>query len=95
MLGGIFLTRDMVRTAADLTGLDPDLIMGRSRIREAAYVRFAIWHALHNHGLSYSQIGRRFGRDHSSVLEGCRRAAQSLDDPEFARLADALERAHG
>lgn len=48
-------------------------IMGSCRQKPLARARFDAWHRLRREGLSYPQIGRMFGRDHSTVVYGVQR----------------------
>lgn len=49
----------------------PD-IMGRSREAHLCRVRELIWFIAHENGVSLPQIGRVFGRDHTTILNGLR-----------------------
>ena len=43
--------------------------------------------------LSFPDIGRRFGRDHSTVMTACRRVPELMaEDTEFRRIVETLER---
>lgn len=68
-------------------------VRGRTRIPYVDGARVAAyWIARHATGMSYPQIGRQFGRDHTTILSGVRRAdALRRSDQDFAEnLFDAL-----
>jgi chromosomal replication initiation ATPase DnaA len=48
-------------------------IYGQVRSRGAALARHTAWYALMMAGYSHSEIARSFGRDHTSVIHGCKR----------------------
>lgn len=58
---------------------DPNAVFGRDRHKSAAAARRHIWMVLrHTLLMSYPEIGRVFGVDHTSVLYGVRRAEGEL-----------------
>jgi hypothetical protein len=79
--------------AADLWGVPPALVFGETRTsREAVEARFAVMHvAVKRLGISAVKTARALGRDHSTVLHGCRRAeALAADNLVFRALLDQL-----
>lgn len=74
--------RNIVATMAELNRMDIDDVIGRSRRRVHVRVRNEVWYILRTSksplrkvSPSYSQIGRWFERDHSSIVFGaCRHA---------------------
>lgn len=42
-------------------------------------------------GLSLSEVGRRFGRDRTTVAHGCRVVEERRDDPRVDRVISAIE----
>ena len=42
-------------------------------------------------GLSLSEVGRRFGRDRTTVAHGCRVVEERRDDPQVDRVICAIE----
>jgi chromosomal replication initiation ATPase DnaA len=42
-------------------------------------------------GLSYSAVGRLFGRDRTTAAHACRRVEDRRDDPAIDRMLDILE----
>jgi len=83
----------IIEDAVELTGFTPSQILGAQRARPIAYVRFAIAHvARRNTGQSLPEIGRRLGRDHTTILNGLARAKGLVDkDANFAWLVNELE----
>lgn len=77
--------RNIVATISELNRQDMDDVIGRSRRRVHVRVRNEVWYMLKtgNSPLrkmspSYMQIGRWFGRDHSSIVFGaCRHALEN------------------
>lgn len=58
------------------------LLKGK-RTHDLTHVRRALWSALREQGWSYGQIGRRCGRDHSTVVHGIDRYHVTAHKPEF------------
>ena len=54
------------------TGVRLADIMGRSRLAYLCRIRELIWFIAHENGASLAQIGRVFGRDHTTVMSGIR-----------------------
>lgn len=54
------------------TGLRMPDIMGRSRMAHLCRARELMWFIAHENGASLPQIGRVFGRDHTTILHGIR-----------------------
>ncbi len=55
--------------ACDVTGVAREELLSRSRMRRITGARTEVWIALRAEGLTTLQIGRAFGRDHSTVVE--------------------------
>ena len=63
-----------LEAAAAVTGIDKRTIAGRRKGVEPSYARHLAMYLAHYDGdLNKSEIGRLFGRDHSSVVMGVRR----------------------
>lgn len=62
-------------------------VIGRARERHITAVRHFIWSELYAQGYSFPEIGREFGRDHTTVLAGVRR--------HNARLAGEIDKRAG
>jgi hypothetical protein len=68
--------------SADLTGGDHK--------RATTTARHAAMYLLRDFGMSFPEIGRIFGRDHTTVMAACRRTAAKVDlDPVFAAQVDS------
>ena len=89
-------SRELVRIVAREYGVSYENLYGRSRIKSLAIPRLVAMYlcrdVLH---LSYPDIGRIFGRDHSSVISACRsildriKADQRMRD-QIARLIEII-----
>ena len=73
--------RALIQQVARDHGLTVDDLMGRSQERRVAFPRFVAMHKLRqledddgDPVFSYPQIGRMFGRDHTTVIDAVRRA---------------------
>jgi chromosomal replication initiation ATPase DnaA len=66
---------ELVMAVCRLRGVSPDDLCGNRRTKAVSYARHEVWasiHALPHRHYSYVEIGRIFGRDHSTVLAGVR-----------------------
>jgi len=81
--------------AAHAQGTTADSVLSRSRAQEDIHARFAVMRALRRRrGLTLGQIALRFGFDHTTVINGLKRAeALKAQSPTFAALAAQLEAA--
>ena len=64
---------ELVQTVAHAHGATLAEVCGRARTRGVSAARFACYRALYYHpvfAFSSVEIGRLFGRDHSSILNG-------------------------
>lgn len=76
------------------TKISIDDLKSKSRCRILVLARYAIMWAMHKRGVPSPAIGRRFDRDHSTVLHGIKKAPIYYQYiPEFARLCDIAETA--
>ena len=64
---------DVVASIAAQHNVEPDALFGRLRHQQICAARHAVWRALHVAGWSYPRIGKAFGRDHATVMNGCKR----------------------
>jgi chromosomal replication initiation ATPase DnaA len=75
------LVRAIITAVAERYGITPEAIVekrpGLKAPKYAIARHVAIWLVRYHTGLSYPEIGRRFfsGRDHTTILYGCRRCA--------------------
>lgn len=70
----------LIVTVGAECGVTAAQLRGPSAVRWLAKIRFRIWHEASTvHGIGPTAIGRRFGnRDHSTVISGIERHADSL-----------------
>jgi hypothetical protein len=64
----------IVRRVSVLTGIPVSEIMARTRKSDpATEARRIAMYECHREGMTFAQIGRAFGRDHSTVIWACER----------------------
>jgi len=82
----------LIRRVSTITGIEPTVIRGESRTAEACWCRWAIMLVAREGGRTFEGIGRQLdGRDHTTVLHGCRRAKiLERDDIAFGFLVEIL-----
>jgi hypothetical protein len=81
----------VVAIAVDALGCSSGDILGRCRLRQTVRPRWAAMIALRRAGMSYSVIGRRMRRNHTSVIHAVARGeAMAARDAEFAALGDRM-----
>jgi chromosomal replication initiation ATPase DnaA len=80
--------RSIIREVAAEHGVTEQDITSSSTKRKAAHARHEVWRRLRevmvgNRPMSFTAIGRMFGRDHTTVMSGCdgRKRAR----PEYPR----------
>ena len=66
--------RDIIARVAKLHDVEPEEITGPSRMRHLCEARREIMRQLRAKGWSTTRIGRLLNRDHSTVVDGLRRA---------------------
>lgn len=82
---------DIIAAALDVSGVDRAVLMSPLRKRQVSTLRHAIAIVGKECGQSLTRIGTALGRDHSSVLNGQRKAADRMRrDPDFAALVQAI-----
>lgn len=84
---------DIIAAASRMTGIPVADITGRSRVQRLARVRQAIAYvaAKQDDRMSYPQIGRILGRDHSTILHSIGMAEIFRKrDPEYAKFLRQL-----
>lgn len=89
----LFPQRAMI-AAAKASSLSLADLKGPSRKRKNVLARYAVMLAMHKRGVPSPAIGRRFGRDHSTVLYGVKKAQDYIKCwPDFARLCEMVDAA--
>ena len=83
------------RLAASSLGVDVDGMRSAERGNaRVAFARHTAMYLAHIHlGLSFSAIGRAFGRDRTTVAHACARIEDRREDPRIDRILDCLEAA--
>ena len=61
-------------------GVEAYIVMGRNRTAAICRLRELIWYRAHAEGYSLNQIGRVFGRDHTTVMHGVRNEQRRRGD---------------
>ena len=84
----------IIAAVAEAFQIRPDDITGPSARFQHAHPRFAVYAIAHDAGYSYPQIGQRIGgRDHSTVIQGTRRAKViAAANPDFAEMVRRLRK---
>lgn len=79
-----------------ITGVHPDEIMSELRTRPVSRARAVAIHVAREVTLwSYSRLGRTFDKDHTSIINSCRRIhGEMARDPDFAIQVNALIERH-
>ena len=86
------LVARLVAVVADETGISVEAIAGRDRHAPIAAARHAVWTRLRvEHGWSWPAIAREFGRDHTTVMYGVRRALANQPAPARALVRVSVE----
>lgn len=81
---------DLIRAAHFITAASIHDICGPRRWRYITRIRQAICHLAHEH-YSFNHVGRVISRDHSTVMHGCRVAADLVArDVNFRRLVESI-----
>ncbi|HWP25967.1 MAG TPA: helix-turn-helix domain-containing protein [Xanthobacteraceae bacterium] len=72
----------------------PELRAPTRRSRSAAFARQIAMYVAHvGFGLSFTQVGRGFGRDRTTAAHACKAIEALRDDPRLDRMLEALEHA--
>jgi Bacterial dnaA protein helix-turn-helix len=84
---------DIIAVASQLSHHTAGDILSRARHKPLVLTRFAIYTVARENGHSYPVIGKILGRDHSTVLHGCKVCEIfARDRPSFGKfLADLRE----
>lgn len=76
---------ELIAKCSELFKVHPRDLTGDYRFQFILVARFALYKALRMRGWSYPEIGRKFGRDHSTIINGVRRAEYIMaTDPGYA-----------
>lgn len=94
LIFGSALVRRLIDCASRNTGIPPEHITSSWRDRDLVWIRWAIFLVARERGRTLPLIADCFGKDHTTIIHGLRRAAK-LTDSEFLRLVDILRRESG
>lgn len=83
---------DIVTTAASMFGVDVKSICSGVRRREVVEARQVSCYAGHLHSLTYSHMGRRIGRDHTTVMAAVVRVRNT---PRLRHIAEQIAGSFG
>lgn len=85
---------DIVSQVAPRHGVTPEMMLGDSRRAPVAHARWEAWTLIYalkwqngSQRFSKSQIGRYFGKDHTSVMSGLRRWEELTTPPAQSEAA--------
>lgn len=88
------LCRHLLNTVCQLYGLSCRILRSRSRKNHISEARQLVWYVLRDYGWSFQQIGKAFGRDHTSVMHGVKRIQGRLSyEPSLKTILERV-RAH-
>lgn len=72
---------ELVQAAAAVFDVDPAMVMGRLRYAPIAQARQLVWLLCRSElGWSYPMLGRQFGRDHTTIMNGIASITRRLRD---------------
>lgn len=81
----------IVRGVSEAFGVTQKDLLGTDRYHHIAHPRFAAFELCHRAGAPLSAIGRKFNRDHTTVMHGLRRIPEiEASDPDFAWTLERL-----
>lgn len=79
----------LVEIVAGYYGVTSGEVLGRGRSQSVADARsVAMWLTRETYKMSYPEIGRAFGRDHTTVMHACRKVKDALTCGHSDRTAD-------
>lgn len=85
---------DIMALASRMSGIALEELLGESRFQRVAAIRLAGYYVARKQGHPYSIIGKRVGRDHSTVIAGVRRAEEHAKrSPQYASFLKQLDKA--
>lgn len=67
------------QSVQDVTGVTPELLWSRSRLKEFCRIRQIVFKLLYDEGFSSVVIGQTLGYDHSTILSGVERIKNLVD----------------
>lgn len=86
-----FAQRPLIERACRLFAVDMPDLLGRCRKQNLARARFALMLIYRERGVSLNEIGKAFGRDHTTVMNALARAdTLCANDPGFKSAVHIL-----
>ena len=89
---GILSPTQIARAVADFVEIDVNVLLGYSRSKRLVkwrHLTYLIAYELT--GESLTELGDRFNRNHTSILNGKRNASRLLENPEYFRHYQAIK----
>jgi len=89
---GILSPAQVARAVADFVEIDINVLLGYSRSKSLVkwrHLTYLIAYELT--GQSLTELGDRFNRDHTSILNGKRNARRLLENPEYFSHYQAIK----
>jgi len=75
----------VVNAAAIESGIEPSTIVGRCRVPDIVDVRFIVYDICKKNGyFTLSKLGRMFGRNHGTIINGLKRTEERMQGKETA-----------
>lgn len=83
----VIARQDMQReldAMSKVSGIPADTLLGRSRLDYVCAARCILWwHLVRKCNLTTLEVGRTFGRNHSTILSGIRRAEMFRENASY------------
>lgn len=85
-------SRRIIKVCADEFGVSPEDMLGPRRQRRITWARFAAWELMYQpHRTSFPEIGRKFDRDHSTILSGVLRSKELRDNVVYMEMFERCQ----
>lgn len=92
--GDPFYGQRAIKVAADLAGANAEQLLMDWRDKPLVHARWAVMVCMRRRNFSFTQIGRRLHRDHTSVMYGVERAQYMAERlPELAEMIELVDAA--
>ncbi len=86
------ILKTAVETVCNHFDIGIEVIMGRSKRQNLCVPRWLVFYLAHEKGMSCSELGRLFDRNHSGILYAVQSILDKMDvEPEFKELVQKLE----
>ena len=85
------INQKLLDACQELFDVHPRDLVSDARFGFLMPARFALYKSMHMRGMAYTEIGRRCGRDRSTITHGAKRAEYMMEkDPDYARKVNEL-----